>query len=174
MPTSKNKKATLEIGGSRRRVEHIFRGSSFVASSQGSSLLPFHLRLSIPEEMPPSHRLGKPVGRAVCANFPESDIMSFGLCLFIHLTHHFTQAVRIPRCPLKPAVPPRPGPRRKEPIIAPHATECPMITGSPSCVCVCAPWARAQLACLCPPTAGGRWRRKACLRVVVTEKSHFK
>ena len=79
----KNKNRASEIGGSRRRDEHIFHGSSILASSQGSSLLPFRPWLSIPEKMPPSHRSGKPVGRAVAVQIFLSQI----LCLlgFVYL-----------------------------------------------------------------------------------------
>lgn len=56
------------------------------------------------------------------------------------------------------AIPLHPSPCRKGPIIAPPVTECPMITGSHECVYSGRVPNR-------PPTVGGRWRRKACLRM---------
>lgn len=99
---------------------------------------------------------GEPVGRAVTVQIFPSQSMSLGFCLFIHSMRHFPEQSEY-ETPVT-VIPLHPSPCRKGPIIAPPVTECPMITGSHECV-------HSGRVPNRPPTVGGRWRRKACLRV---------
>lgn len=115
------------------------------------------------------------------AHFP-SQTPSFGFCLCIRFTRHFARGSQNTQAPGKAMHPSAPRSLQKGAHDSSSCYGTSRITGShPGVggrgvggVGVRAPWARAQLACVCPPPAGGRWRRKACPRMVVREKSHFK
>lgn len=124
-----------------------------------------HPWLSVPRKMPPSHRPGKPVDRAVTVHLFPSQILSFGFCLCVHFTCHFARGSQDTQVPGKATHPSAPRSLQKGAHYCAPCYRTSRITGShPGVgVGVLAPWARAQLACVCPPRAGGRWRRKACL-----------
>lgn len=83
--------------------------------------------------MPPSHRSGKQVGRAVIVQIFPSQIYVFWVLLIYSFHAPFHPSSRNTETPIK-VIRLHPGPCRKGPIIAPHAKECPMNTGSHMCV----------------------------------------
>lgn len=94
--------------------------------------------------------------------FP-SQIYVFWVLLIYSFHAPFHPSSRNTETPIK-VIRLHPGPRRKEPIIAPHAKECPMNTGPH----MCAPAGRVPSwrACVLPLHEGGG----PCLRMAVREK----
>lgn len=141
----------MEIGlDSRMKSDYIFHGPSLFATSA-------ILRISgsaYQEEDATQLQVRKTSWQGChSANFPDSDYVFWVLLIYsFHAPFH--PSSRNTKTPIK-AIPLRPGPCRKGPIIAPMLRVSLMITGFHDC----ALRARAQLACICPPTAGGRWRR---------------